>query len=1662
MTHSKRLKRNANRTRRGRNHKRLRLERLEARRVLTGPYAPAAGQEGSTAIELDDDRIESWAVAWENYIPGAEVDAAWQTPGAVLGPGSGDPLDIVSLGRGGQITVTFAAPIRDGDGPDFVIFENAITDNFLELGYVEVSSDGENFFRFPNDSLTAGPVGAFGAVDPTEISGFAGKYRVGFGAPFDLADFASVSPLLDRDQVTHVRVIDIPGDGTRLDSGGDAIYDPFPTVGSAGVDLQAVGVINAAQFLTSTTDFEALGSELPANGHWNGPDPNGTSRDGLDGSPVTVGAFEAGGALFNNIFSPQFGSWNGWSYSKNTDTTTPGFTNQFSAFPGTGADGSPTYAVAFRDVREGEVWVDRYPLPTISLGPEQGGSFFQSVSITNTTFAALSMQSGDSFAKKFGGATGNDPDWFLLTIEGLDESGASVGTIESYLADFRFADNAQDFIVDDWVDVDLTSLRGATSLEFKVTSSDVGTFGLNTPAYFALDNLVVAQEILPLTVAVSSASESSGDPVIATVGRGSSDPSLPLTVQLMSSDESEATVPESVVIPANQTAINFQISTVDDDVVDGSQNVTITASAVGFADGTTLLTVTDDDVPTLSVSVNPGPLSEADAAPTARFEDVGLGLTEESFWNGSDGSGGFVTDGVHFNNDYNSAFSFWTGWAASNGTDTTTPGFLSQYSAFTGEGAADSSTYGVSFTGGVTPTISLTDDTSSLGFESLMVTNTTYAALSMLNGDAFAKKFGGADGTDPDFFRLTIEGLNATGVSVGTVEFYLADYRSADSAEDYVLDEWREVDLSSLAGATSLTFALDSSDVGAFGMNTPAYFAVDNIVLGSGAPVTGTVRRNSEDLSGPLSVSLEVDDHSEVDVPRTVEIPAGQVSVDFPVSILNDVLVDGTQVALISAAADGHIDGQAEVEVADDDLRSLTIALSNSHVSEGAAPASVRFEDVGFTLEDESFWNGSNGAGEIVSDGVHFNNDFNPSFGSWSGFAVSNSTDVTTPGFGNQYSAYTGAGALGSSTYAVSFTAGISPTASLTAENADLGFKSMMVTNTTYAALSMLNGDAFAKKFGGTDGTDPDFFRLTISGNASDGSSVGEVEVYLADYRSADPADDFILDEWQEVDLTSLAGASSLSFALDSSDVGVFGMNTPAFFALDNIILNDPVATTAVVGRNDADISAPLTVTLASDDLSEFGLPSSVEIPANQRAVQFSTYVVDDLQFDGPREVTIHANAESYNEGLADVIVDDNDELLSVGDLIPNATGFVAEFDLPLDDGPLNLYVPELLGDADVRVVGATTGPVAGSLLADESLSKVTFVSSSGPLPADTYTVTLRSALGGFQTPAGIPLDGDGNQVPGGQFESTFTVDARPQGTVVVSIPDVIRGPGQAVNVPAIGTGLPIVLSEAAEVSGASLQVNYDPDLLEITGIAVAAGIPEGAAATLDTSTPGLALVTFTSPAALPAGEVAIVELQAAVPAEASYGATSLLDLHSIVLTTITAAPISAVDSDGLQIVSLFGDVTGNGRVNAADAAAIARHVAGLQTGFDATKLVDPLLVSDISGNRRVNAVDASKVAQFVALIEVPEIPPLPAGAQIAVAAELLGEPAISKEQHRVDRALEEFGLAIGVGEEVSWPSMDPGDSFAVELDGSASDLLALEALGEAEWEELAGFDRLD
>jgi len=277
--------------------------------TYAGPYTEPGvngyvGLDWRHADPADDDAIinpifRGWAAAVVSYQPAPGVDPQWASVNKALGEATGDNFDIVSLGdldageiadgcQPGQITLLFGDPcdpndpnhIRDVNGYDFVVFENGFLSNYntgggsvsgqmlAELGYVEVSSNGNDFVRFPAVSLTPEAPGSFGTIEISNIFNLLGKhpnaYGLCTGTPFDLSKLANhplvLDGTVDTNNISYVRIVDIPGSGDFYDAAANHIdhntwpnwdnfdadhpvYDAWVTWGSGGVDLEAVGVL---------------------------------------------------------------------------------------------------------------------------------------------------------------------------------------------------------------------------------------------------------------------------------------------------------------------------------------------------------------------------------------------------------------------------------------------------------------------------------------------------------------------------------------------------------------------------------------------------------------------------------------------------------------------------------------------------------------------------------------------------------------------------------------------------------------------------------------------------------------------------------------------------------------------------------------------------------------------------------------------------------------------------------------------------------------------------------------------------------------------------------------------------------------------------------------------------------------------------------------------------------------------------------------------------------------------------------------------------------------------------------------------------------------------------------------------------------------------------
>ncbi len=242
-------------------------------------FGSDASSTSAVSVLFSSSKIKAWATGYQNYFVGTienQVDSNWKTPENLLGAVSEiDPTKkVCSLGNGGSITLTFSSGIGNGSGADFAVFENGFDANYLELGFVEVSSNGVDFVRFPNFYIGTERIYEWlqhGNTDvaPENVYNLVSKYESGYGHCFDLEELKTVKAYIDSgkstfsddyekaflasystldfDNVSYIRIIDIYGDGNTKDSIGHSIFDPTGDQRSSpGLDLKGVAVLNTA------------------------------------------------------------------------------------------------------------------------------------------------------------------------------------------------------------------------------------------------------------------------------------------------------------------------------------------------------------------------------------------------------------------------------------------------------------------------------------------------------------------------------------------------------------------------------------------------------------------------------------------------------------------------------------------------------------------------------------------------------------------------------------------------------------------------------------------------------------------------------------------------------------------------------------------------------------------------------------------------------------------------------------------------------------------------------------------------------------------------------------------------------------------------------------------------------------------------------------------------------------------------------------------------------------------------------------------------------------------------------------------------------------------------------------------------------------------------
>ena len=544
-----------------------------------------------------------------------------------------------------------------------------------------------------------------------------------------------------------------------------------------------------------------------------------------------------------------------------------------------------------------------------------------------------------------------------------------------------------------------------------------------------------------------------------------------------------------------------------------------------------------------------------------------------------------------------------------------------------------------------------------------------------------------------------------------------------------------------------------------------------------------------------------------------------------------------------------------------------------------------------------------------------------------------------------------------------------------------------------------------------------DGFTYTVNDGLAD-SNVATVQITIDpvnDLPTLETLDDVDLDEGQTLDLTAIAhdvdGDDDVSFEL---------LQAPDGAAID---ANGRILWTAL----DGDASAQFTVRVSDPSGAQAtrsftarvaNVPPMLGLAGPPTASQGFAYTVLLDQAD-PGDDTITEWVIDWGDGSESIVAGDATQASHVYDtrlgptriqalardedgdwagplldidviamplqvlsFTPDCDGFSVRFNQAFDQDQLNLFGNGRM-PGDVVLQGAASGIIDGSLLIDADGMGFSFLKTGTPLRADSYTVTIKSGPTALTSASG-DLDGNGDGTAGDDFTAVRSIN--PPTQIKLGLPDFMRGPGQAVDVPiAAGAGLPVTLTSEGDVRSLQFEIRYDAALLQLVDASGGAGLPAGATLDVDLSVPGLARISITSPTLLPAGALQLVNLSAMVPFDATYKARHRVDIAAV---TINDQLVECADDDALHIVGYIGDANGNMTYELEDVQMIQRTAIRLNTGFAAWDDLSPLIIADIDGNGVITTIDASRVYQELSGYNSALIPDIPSPEAFRIAAE--------------------------------------------------------------------------
>ena len=758
------------------------------------------------------------------------------------------------------------------------------------------------------------------------------------------------------------------------------------------------------------------------------------------------------------------------------------------------------------------------------------------------------------------------------------------------------------------VPTSVTIPAGQSSVGFIITAVDdtlldgeqKATLSTSASGYIGtqMDIEIVDAEELVLAIQSSSISEEAGS-TIGTITRSNSDIAAALLVTLLSSDPSEATVPATVIIPGGQSSVSFNIAAVDDTLLDGTQLVVISGSAVGYTNANASMSVLDAE--SLVLSFNESSIAENGgqiAASLSRSNsDWSLPLT--ALLSSSDTSEVLVPTSVTIP----------AGKASVNFiVDAVDDALLDGIQLV--EVTASASGYSPA-----SQTLAITDyETLSIHFDSSSVSELqgrTMLTIGRRNSDISAPQI--VTLTNGDNSELSIP--STVTIPAGATSVTIA----IDAIDDAVLDG----DQSVFVGASAAGYVGASSTLSVSDFETLLLQTDTDTMSEEGGGLTLSLVRSNTDIQSALVVQLASSDATEANVPTTVVIPAGQSSVTVQVTAADDSLLDGLQTVRIDAIATGYFGSTKSIFVADSER--LTITVQATAISEklGTTIATISRSnsDIAQALT-VSISNSDESEAKVPATVVI------PAGQSSVSFSVTAADDSLLDG---GQTVTINAAATGYASAHAQLTVTDHETLTLTVSVTEPKEDDVSLTGIVVRSNSDLN-QAQVVSLSSSDTTE---IRLPqqVTIPAGQDSVSFAVEVI----------DDAILDGTQSVTLAAVAAG----YASVPNSISVLDAETLAI-VLDVVSLpeNGGAVSAAITRSNRDDLAAPLVVTLSSSDTSEASVPVTVTIPANQAGVSFQLTLLDDTLLDGTQTILISASALGYSGASKSISVLDAEELI--------------------------------------------------------------------------------------------------------------------------------------------------------------------------------------------------------------------------------------------------------------------------------------------------------------------------------------------------------------------------------------------------------------------------------